>query len=93
MTAEELSAIAGVVLSLAFSYVPGVSEWFDGLAKSYKQLLMGALLVIVAGSIFGLACGGVLDVVVCDRAGALGLVKVLIAALIANQSTYLITKK
>ena len=93
MTADELSAIAGMVLSLVFSYIPGVSKWFEGLTSGYKQLTMGVLLLVVAGAIFGLACGGVVDTVVCDQAGALGLVKVLIAALIANQSIYLITKK
>jgi len=93
MTADELSAIAGVVLSLVFSYIPGVSKWFEGLASGYKQLTMGTLLLVVACVIFGLACWGIVDTVVCDQAGALGLVKVLIAALIANQSVYLITKK
>jgi len=31
--------------------------------------------------------------VVCDKAGAVGLLKVLIAALIANQSAFLLTKR
>jgi len=93
MTADQLSAIAGIVLSLVFSYVPGISDWFEALEKKYKQALMGVLLIVVAGTIFGLSCGGVVDVVVCDKAGALGLVVVLIEALVANQAIYLITKK
>lgn len=93
MTAEELSAIVGVVLSLVFSYVPGVSKWYEGLAREQKQLIMGALLIAVALAVFGLACGGIINAVVCDKAGALGLIKVLIAALIANQATYLISRK
>jgi len=35
----------------------------------------------------------VLDWVVCSKEGVLGLVDVLIAALLANQTAYLITKK
>jgi len=54
---------------------------------------MGGLLIVVTGAIFGLSCGAVIDWVTCDKAGALGLFDLLIWALIANQSTYLITRK
>jgi hypothetical protein len=94
MSAEGLSAIAGVLLSLCFSYIPGVKDWFGELSKQYKQSLMGVLLIVVAGASFGVACTGVYDVgVACTQAGAIGLVETLIAALVANQSTYLITRK
>ena len=93
MSADELSAVAGIVLSLFFSYVPGVKGWFEGLESSYKQMVMGGLLVAVGLSVFGLACSGIVDMIVCDKAGALGLVKLVIEALIANQAVYLITKK
>jgi len=93
ITAEELCAIAGAVLSLLFSYVPRLSEWYDALAPTMKRLLMAALLIVVAAAIFGLSCWGVLARVECTQAGALGLVKVLIAALVANQATYLISPK
>lgn len=93
MTGELLSSIAGIVLSLIFSYIPGVKQWFGVLKPSMKQAVMGGLLLLVAASVFGLSCAG-LDVgVVCDVDGALGLLRLLIAALVANQSTYLITKK
>jgi hypothetical protein len=93
MTAEELSAIAGVVLSLVFSYVPGVAGWYEKLQADWKRVLMAVLLLAVAGAISGLSCGGVIDAVECSQAGALGLVKILIAALVANQGTYLISPK
>jgi len=93
MTATELSAIAGVVLSLVFSYIPGVKNWFDGLESVFKQAVMGGVLIFVTGVIFGLACYGVIVAVECTQAGALGLIMALIAALAGNQSTYLITKK
>ena len=93
MTATELSAVAGVVLSLVFSYIPGVKNWFDGLESGYKQAVMGGVLIVVTSAIFGLACYGVIVTVECTQAGALGLVMALIAALVGNQSVYLITKK
>ena len=93
MTAELLASIAGIVLSLMFSYLPRLADWFDKLSPQYKRLLMGGLLVCVAGAVFSLSCIGIVVAVVCDKAGAVGLLKVLIAALIANQSVFLLTKR
>ena len=93
MTAELLASIAGIVLSLACSYLPGLSTRFDKLPPQYKQLVMGGLLMVVAVAVFGMSCGGIVAAVVCDKAGAVGLLKVLIAALIANQSAFLLTKR
>ena len=49
MTAEELASIAGIVLSLLFSYIPGLKDAYDGLDGDYKRLVMGLSLVVVAG--------------------------------------------
>ena len=93
MNANELSALGGVALSLAFSYVPGLSTWFDAKEPTMKRLLMALLLLIVAGAIFGLSCAGVLTVAACTQDGALGLVSAYLAALVANQATYQISPK
>lgn len=97
MDAVGLSALAGLVLSLLFSYVPGLKDWFDGLAATSKQLLMGVLLVVIAAVVFGLSCAGLgasLGIsVACTVEGGYGFLQVLIAALVANQSVYLITRK
>jgi hypothetical protein len=96
MTAEGLAALAGVALSLALSYIPGLKDWYDGLGEDKERRLMGGLLVVVAGAIFALSCGGLgpdLGISVeCSTSGALGLVQVLLAALMANQAIYVITK-
>lgn len=93
MNADSLGALLGVVLSLAFSYVPGLNGWFDGLEKSAKQAWVGVFLVLIAGGVFAASCAGLADYgVACTKEGALGFIQVLIAALVANQSTYLITK-
>jgi hypothetical protein len=93
MTAESLSALVGVVLSLVFSYVPGVKDWFEGLQSGSKQALMGLFLIGASVAVYALACAGVYEGVVCDQAGAIEFFKVLVAALMANQSVYLITKR
>lgn len=94
MDSETLSRIAGVVLSLVFSYIPGLNTWFGALQSTTKQLVMGVLLVAVAAVIFGMSCAGIGSfAIACTVAGAYGFFQVLIVALVANQATYLITKK
>jgi hypothetical protein len=61
MTADVLSVTAAVILSLVFSYIPGLNTWYAALAKELKQLIMLALVVIVAAAAYGLACAGVLE--------------------------------
>jgi hypothetical protein len=98
MSAEMLSAVAGMLLSLAFSYVPGLSTWFGELDGVYKRLVMLAALVLVAGGAAALSCLGIpqVDGVVlpaCDQPGLLSLLEAWVAALVANQATYLISAR
>ena len=97
ITAEILAGIAGAVLSLCFSYIPGLSKKWDGLQAEVKRLVMLALLIVVACVAYALACAGwAADVglpVVCDRQGGVALVMALLSAIMANQSTYQISKR
>jgi hypothetical protein len=93
MTAEILSSVAGVVLMLAFAYIPGVNAWFAGLDGVYKRLIMLVLLLIVAAASFGLACVGWLTAlfglaITCDTPGLAEILRALIFAVMANQSAY-----
>lgn len=91
MTAESLAAIAGVLLSLAFSYIPGLSDKFASLDATIKRLIMAALLFVVAAGALALSCTNVVVSVECSKEGLIGLVNVFIAALVANQATYTIS--
>ena len=97
MTPELLSSISGIALSLAFSYIPGLSPWYDTLTATFKRLIMLALLALTSLSAFGLACLGWLPYfnldLACDQKGGVELLTAFILALVANQSTYLITPK
>lgn len=92
MTAEILAVIAGVVLSLLFSYVPGLNAWFAALESTYKRLIMLGLLLVSAGAVYGLAClgwGASFGIALtCDQAGAIELLKAFGLAAIANQAAY-----
>jgi hypothetical protein len=97
MSPQSISTITAVILSLAFSYIPGLSAWYKLLHGTQKRLLMLCLLVLVAGGAFGLACAGWGEdfglKLTCDQPGAITLLQSLVLALAANQSTYLITPK
>ena len=92
MTAEQLAAYAGIVLSLALFYIPGLSTWYEAQTAQAKAGLMAFLLIGVAAAVYGLSCAGWYALVSCDAEGIKQLVNVFIAALIANQSTYLLVR-
>ena len=94
MTSEQLAMIAGVILSLAFSYIPKLSDWFQTLEPTMKRLIMAGLLLVVAAGTYVLSCVWVvIAAVACDRGGVMGLVMVFIAALVANQAAFAISPR
>jgi hypothetical protein len=99
MTAETLSAIAGALLSLAAAYAPGVSGWFAALDPLRKRLVMLGALALAAGGILAVECLGWWAYLAtpagapatsCDTPGALGVARVFVKALMANQTTFLL---
>ncbi len=94
MNAELLAGLAGVLVSLVFEYVPGVSQWLDAKPAQYKKLFMlGAMAVVGAGS-FGLSCFSPYQLGIdCDTNGAWGVLATVGAAVVANQGFHRITKK
>jgi len=96
MTEIQLSTIVGILLSLIFSYVPGLSTWYDARPTDIKRMIMGGLLIVTTVAIFGLTCTGMGPdlglTAVCSKSGALDLLSLLVAALVANQSAFLVTR-
>lgn len=89
MSAEQLAAIAGVILSLALAYLPKVKDWYDAKDGATKAQIMGALLVVSALGVFGLSCANLYPLVACTVQGAKDLLSILIVALMANQASFL----
>lgn len=87
MTPESLAAAAGLALSLALAYVPGLKDRYAPLSPSAKAQWMGLLLVIVAGVTLAYNCQWETACITSDWKLAFD---VLVAALVANQATYLI---
>ena len=85
--------ISAAILSLAFSYIPGLSDRYGALAPEIKRLIMAGLMVLVAAGAFGLSCAGILEGVTCDPPGVVHLVWVVVLAITANQSVYQLSKR
>lgn len=91
MTSTELAAVAGIVLSLLFSYVPGLHDWYGKQTAQAKSGIMAVCILLVAILTFALSCTGLQLSTTCDQRGAWGLVQIVIAALVANQGTYVLS--
>ena len=93
MDEQTLTMIAGVVLSLAFSYIPGLRDWFNAQTGNTKRLIMLSAVALVTVGAFGLFCLGRYDAVACSADGAWGLIETFVLAAIANQTAYQLTPK
>lgn len=93
MGATELSAFAGVLLSVLFEYVPKLHGWYNGLDDTSQRLIMLVCLVAVAAGSVGLSCAGWLDAFSCDQVGVKDAVFALVAAVVANQSVHRVLPK
>jgi hypothetical protein len=95
--ANDLAGIAGVILSLVFSYVPGAKDWFAKLDGTKKRLFMLGALLVSSLVVVGLVCSGFGQdfglAVVCDRSGLVRVVSAFFFAAIANQTTYALSPK
>lgn len=93
MSEQTIASIAGIIISLAFSYVPGLKDKYGELSGQSKALVMLGALLLACGVIFGAACLDFWQMVACNAEGAKSLVPLFISAAIANQGTYLLTRK
>lgn len=88
MEANLLVGIAGILLSLGFGYVPGLSDWYNALDGVRKAQVMAALLLASAVGVFLAGCYSPWQSVTCDEAGFWGLIELLVTALVANQAAF-----
>lgn len=93
LTAAVLTGMAGALLSLVFSYVPGIRERFEVLTGTQKRGVMALFLLLTSVTVYGLSCFSPFVLVECSEAGVWDLLLVLGAALMANQSTFSMTPK
>ena len=90
MDAELLSAIVGIGLSLAMSYVPGLKNVWEELQSDYKRAIMGALIIVAGLAVWQGGCQGLWEGAQCE--GWQDMARAIVAALWSNQAIYKITR-
>lgn len=92
MADNAVASMAGVVLALLFGYAPGLRPWYEALEPTRKALVMLLLLAVAAGVLYAVACWTPFAAagVTCDEAGIWLVVQMFLAAMVANQATYLL---
>ena len=94
MTDNIVASLAGALLALLFGYAPGLRAWFEALEATRKALVMASLLLAAAVLLYVAACYTPWPVgVTCGEDGFWQLAQLFMAALVANQATYLIGVK
>jgi putative flippase GtrA len=89
LTTDTISAVAAIILSLVFSYVPKVKDWFAVQPGTTKRLVVLASLAAAAGGGLALSCTSLIPgAVACTQTNIVDVVSAFIAALVANQSAY-----
>lgn len=94
LTPEVLASLAGAVLSLGFSYIPGLNTRFAGYTDTAKRLIMAILLLVVSAGLYGLQCAQIITIgIACTQAGAFQIVWIWLLAIVFNQSAYSISPR
>lgn len=88
MEQKTISAIAGVLLSLALAYVPGLRVWFENLSGTQKRAVLLASMIIVVASVALLSCYNIIMIIPCTKPSLDSLLQSFIWAIVANQTTY-----
>jgi hypothetical protein len=91
MTPEIIASVAGLLLSLAFAYFPGLKGQYDTLDSGRKAQVMALALFAVSAGALALSCVGWFSIpITCDKVGVETMVKAFLAALVANQGSYML---
>ena len=93
LTPEWLTLAAGAVLSLAFSFVPGLNVWYAAKSETFKKWFMVGMLCAVSGVLITSMCLSVIVIegLTCSEIGIGTFLETLLLAILANQGVYGLT--
>lgn len=92
MTENAYAALAGVVMSLIFTYFPYLKDKYAALRPDYQQLIqLGVLAILVFGRL-GLGCLGRDPTFQCTQDGTWQAIQAYVLAVLANAGTYKATE-
>lgn len=91
ITEEWMAAAVGLVLTLLFSFFPGLNTWYAEKSENYKKMFMAGVLFVTLAAVFGGACLGLLSGIECTLAGGWQILQLYVIAVVVNQSVFKIT--
>lgn len=93
LTSEIFVTLAAVVLSLTWTFLPGLRVQFAALASNIKAIVNLVLMAVLAVVMFLFTCSGwsPIEGVVCSMDGAKALALLVFLAAVGNQVTYLLS--
>jgi hypothetical protein len=84
-----LAVLAGGLLSILFSYIPGLRVKWALLSEEWQKLAMAGLVVVVALVMFGFGCLNFVNTgLECSQPGAVKLIWMIFVSLAANQTVF-----
>jgi pilus assembly protein Flp/PilA len=94
ITPELLVSIVAALLAIAFDWFPKLAPWYDTLSELKKKQLMGALLFLTVGAIYGGLCVNLFSsaTYTCSQTSLAELVKVAFLAIVTNQGVHSLSK-
>lgn len=84
----QIATIAGVAITLALAYLPGVSAKWEALDGTRKRLALGILYAAVSIGLYVPSCFGGPQLVECSTDSIWSVVLAFLMALISSQSMY-----
>lgn len=89
-TAEGLTLLAGIIISLLCSYAPGIADWYNKLnSDNQKPLVMLGFTTLAAVIVFALTCLNWYETgYACDKQSALELLKLVAIAAVSALTTH-----
>lgn len=91
MQQDIIASVAGVLISLVCSYVPGVKDIFAALDPTRKRLVVLIALAVASIGIFGASCAGLVSTVACTQEGASAILRAFVVAMVTSQGAYLLS--
>lgn len=97
MNSNELSLLLGTALSLVFTFVPSLRDWYEQLEPKQRAQVMSIGIIIISIGVVSASCAGLDSSISCTRDGVIGFAKGAVVnallALASNQTAHALTKR
>lgn len=88
ITPEVLGGLGGIVLSMLFTYIPGLRTNWANLPKEKQQLYMMGMLLGITGLVIASSCFNLWVFISCTKEGIMGIFGVFGSAVLGNVTAY-----